>query len=45
MFKKGYTPWNKGVTGYIGANKTSFKKRKCACKCKACWINFAKKQL
>jgi len=25
-FKKGCKPWNKGVNGYIGANKTSFKK-------------------
>ena len=25
-FKKGFTPWNKGLKGYIGANKTSFKK-------------------
>lgn len=25
-FKKGDTPWNKGVKGYMGANKTSFKK-------------------
>lgn len=25
-FKKGYVPWNKGVKGYIGANRTSFKK-------------------
>jgi hypothetical protein len=25
-FKKGITPWNKGLKGYIGANKTSFKK-------------------
>ena len=25
-FKKGFTPWNKGIKGYIGANKTSFKK-------------------
>lgn len=25
-FKKGFTPWNKGVTGYMGANRTSFKK-------------------
>ena len=25
-FKKGNTPWNKGLKGYIGANKTSFKK-------------------
>ena len=25
-FKKGSTPWNKGLKGYIGANKTSFKK-------------------
>lgn len=23
-FKKGSTPWNKGLKGYIGANKTSF---------------------
>lgn len=26
QFKKGQTPWNKGVTGYMGANRTSFKK-------------------
>lgn len=25
-YKKDQTPWNKGVTGYMGANKTSFKK-------------------
>ena len=25
-FKKGFAPWNKGIKGYIGANKTSFKK-------------------
>lgn len=25
-FKKGHTPWNKGKTGYMGPNKTSFKK-------------------
>ena len=25
-FKKGQTPWNKGKTGYMGANITSFKK-------------------
>ena len=25
-FKKGHIPWNKGVTGYMGANRTSFKK-------------------
>ena len=25
-FKKGNTPWNKGLKGYMGANKTSFKK-------------------
>lgn len=25
QFKKGHTPWNKGVTGYMGANITSFK--------------------
>ena len=25
-FRKGFTPWNKGLKGYIGANKTSFKK-------------------
>ena len=25
-FKKGSTPWNKGVKGYMGSNKTSFKK-------------------
>lgn len=24
-FKKGHIPWNKGVTGYMGANRTSFK--------------------
>lgn len=24
-FKKGNIPWNKGVTGYMGANRTSFK--------------------
>lgn len=24
-FKKGSIPWNKGVTGYMGANRTSFK--------------------
>lgn len=24
--KKGEIPWNKGVTGYMGANRTSFKK-------------------
>ena len=24
--KKGSTPWNKGIKGYMGANKTSFKK-------------------
>lgn len=23
-FQKGETPWNKGLTGYMGANKTSF---------------------
>lgn len=23
-FKKGMTPWNKGIRGYMGANKTSF---------------------
>ena len=25
-FKKGSIPWNKGLKGYMGANKTSFKK-------------------
>ena len=25
-FKKGHKPWNKGLKGYMGANKTSFKK-------------------
>jgi len=25
-FKKGQTPWNKGLKGYMGPNKTSFKK-------------------
>lgn len=25
QFVKGEAPWNKGVTGYMGANKTSFK--------------------
>lgn len=25
-FRKGFVPWNKGKKGYIGANKTSFKK-------------------
>ena len=25
-FKKGLIPWNKGKTGYMGANRTSFKK-------------------
>lgn len=25
-FKKGNIPWNKGITGYMGANRTSFKK-------------------
>ena len=25
-FRKGFIPWNKGKKGYIGANKTSFKK-------------------
>ena len=25
-FKKGSTPWNKGLKGYMGSNKTSFKK-------------------
>lgn len=25
-FKKGHTPWNKGKRGYMGPNKTSFKK-------------------
>jgi hypothetical protein len=24
-FKKGFTPWNKGKTGYMGANRTTFK--------------------
>lgn len=24
-FKKGNIPWNKGITGYMGANRTSFK--------------------
>lgn len=24
QFKKGMTPWNKGKTGYMGANRTSF---------------------
>lgn len=26
QFKKGFTPWNKGLTGYMGANETTFKK-------------------
>ena len=26
LYKKGSIPWNKGVYGYMGANKTSFKK-------------------
>jgi len=26
QFRKGKTPWNKGKNGYMGANKTSFKK-------------------
>ena len=26
QFKKYHEPWNKGLKGYIGANKTSFKK-------------------
>ena len=26
LYKKGSVPWNKGVYGYMGANKTSFKK-------------------
>ena len=25
-FRKGFIPWNKGKKGYMGANKTSFKK-------------------
>lgn len=25
-FKKNYIPWNKGKKGYMGANRTSFKK-------------------
>lgn len=25
-FRKGFIPWNKGKKGYVGANKTSFKK-------------------
>lgn len=25
-FKKGHAPWNKGLKGYIGPNRTSFKK-------------------
>lgn len=27
LYKKGSVPWNKRVYGYMGANKTSFKKR------------------
>lgn len=26
QFKKGFIPWNKGKKGYMGANRTSFKK-------------------
>lgn len=26
QFKKGHNTWNKGIKGYMGANKTSFKK-------------------
>ena len=26
QFEKGLIPWNKGVKGYMGANRTSFKK-------------------
>lgn len=26
QFKKSFTPWNKGKKGYMGANRTSFKK-------------------
>lgn len=26
QFKKGSVPWNKGLKGYMGANRTSFKK-------------------
>ena len=26
LYKKGAIPWNKGKKGYMGANKTSFKK-------------------
>ena len=26
LYKKGKVPWNKGKKGYMGANKTSFKK-------------------
>jgi hypothetical protein len=26
LYKKGYIPWNKGKKGYMGANRTSFKK-------------------
>ena len=25
-FRKGSIPWNRGIKGYMGANKTSFKK-------------------
>jgi hypothetical protein len=25
-FRKGFTPWNKGLKGYMGPNKTSFRK-------------------
>ena len=27
-FEKGQTPWNKGLTGYMGANETSFTREK-----------------
>lgn len=27
-FQKGNTPWNKGLTGYMGANETSFSRDK-----------------